>query len=100
MQSMIITTRDDPFGIECSRVIIVMTPELLCGELPSEFLEPLRGKIVLGIKLRECEVPDVLADELTSTIDVTTTDFSDLTYQTTFMNELCKSLDIPKSVCS
>ena len=100
MRRFHVTTKMDPVGIECSRVIIVLTPELLHGDLPPEMLDPIRGKLVLGIKLRDCIIPEVLANEVTSYIDLTTTDLNDLTYHEQFMKTVYRSLKLPVSVCS
>ena len=51
----IVTTTKQP-SRNGSRVILVLTPELLNEAISEEILGAIPGKTVLGIKLRNCDV--------------------------------------------
>ncbi|KAK2553654.1 hypothetical protein P5673_024877 [Acropora cervicornis] len=74
-----------------SRVILVLTPELLN--------EAIR-KTVLGIKLRDCDVEEEIKIECNSYMDLTTNDLSDFTLHEKFRSRVLKSLKMPLSICS
>lgn len=83
-----------------NRMILVLTPELFDEPFCFEILDAIAGKRVLGIKLRDCEIPEEIANECTSYMDLTATDLSDLTFHITFMFRIKKALKLPVSVCS
>lgn len=83
-----------------SRMIVVLTPELFDEPFCLEILDAIEGKTVLGIKLRDCEIPEEIANECTSYMDLTTTDLSDLTFHITFMLRIKRALKLPVSICS
>lgn len=58
----IITTNKEP-SRNVSRVILVLTPELFNEPFFSEIFDSIQGKIVLGIKLRNCKVPEEIGKE-------------------------------------
>lgn len=94
-----ITTNKQP-SENGSRIILVLTPELFNEPFSSAILGSIQGKDVLGIKLRDCEIPEEIEKECTSYMDLTTTDLSDLTFHITFMFRVQKSLKLPISICS
>lgn len=81
-----------------SRIILVLTPELF--DEPFPIVDAIEGKTVLGIKLRDCDVPEEISCECTSYMDLTTTDLSDLTFHITFLFRIKKALKLPVSICS
>ena len=81
-----------------SRIILVLTPELF--DEPFPIVDAIDGKTVLGIKLRDCDVPEEISSECTSYMDLTTTDLSDLTFHITFLFRIKKALKLPVSICS
>ena len=81
-----------------SRIILVLTPELF--DEPFPIVDAIEGKTVLGIKLRDCDVPEEISSECTSYMDLTTTDPSDLTFHITFLFRIKKALKLPVSICS
>lgn len=83
-----------------SRIIVVFTPALFDEPFCHEILDAIEGKMVLGIKLKDCDIPEVIANECTSYMDLTTNDLSDLTFQITFMFRIKKALKLPVSICS
>ena len=83
-----------------SRIIVVLTPELFDEPFCLEILDVIEGKTVLCIKLRDCDIPEEIANECTSYIDLTPTNLSDLTFHITFMFRIQKALKLPVSVCS
>ena len=95
----IITTNQQP-SRNVSRVILVLTPELFNEPFFSEIIDAIQGKIVLGVKLRNCEVPEEIGKECSSYMDLTTTDLSDLNFHISFMFRVKKSLKLPVSICS
>ena len=94
-----VTTNKQP-SENGSRIILVLTPELFNEPFTSAILGSIQGKNVLGIKLRDCEIPEEIEKECTSYMDLTTTDLSDLTFHITFMFRVRKSLKLPISICS
>ena len=95
----IITTNQQP-SRNVSRVILVLTPELFNEPFFSEIFDAIQGKIVLGIKLRNCNMPEEIGQECSSCMDLTTTDLSDLNFHISFMFRVKKSLKLPVSICS
>ena len=95
----IITTNKQP-SRNVSRVILVLTPELFNEPFFSEIIDAIQGKIVLGIKLRNCKVPEEIGKECNSYMDLTTTDLSDLNFHISFMFRVKKFLKLPVSICS
>lgn len=83
-----------------SRMILVLTPELFDEPLCLQILDAIEGKTVLGIKLRDCDIPEEIANECTSYMNLTATDLSDLTFHITFMFRIKKALKLPVSICS
>lgn len=83
-----------------SRMIVVFTPELFQEPFCQEILDAIEGKMVLGIKLKDCDIPEGIANECTSYIDLTATDLSDLTFHISFMFRIKKALKLPVSICS
>ena len=83
-----------------SRMIVVFTPELFQEPFCQEILDAIEGKMVLGIKLKDCDIPEGIVNECTSYIDLTATDLSDLTFHITFMFRIKKALKLPVSICS
>jgi len=92
------TNRQAPTGT--SRVVLVLTPELFDEPFCNQILNVIEGKMVLGIKLRDCHVPEGILNECTSYMNLTTTDLSYLTFHITFMSRIKKALKLPVSVCS
>ena len=92
------TNRQAPTGT--SRMILVLTPELFDEPFCNQILNAIERKTVLGIKLRDCHVPEEILNECTKYMDLTTTDLSDLTFHITFMFRIKKALKLPVSICS
>lgn len=95
-----ITTNQQPSKKPSSRIILVLTPELFNEPSSSGIQSIIQGKTVLGIKLRDCDVPEEIEKEYDSYMDMTTTDFSDLTFHINFMFRVQKSLKLPLTICS
>lgn len=95
-----VTTNRQQAPTNTSRMILVLTPELFDEPFCFQLLDAIEGKTVLGIKLRDCEVPEEISSECTSYMDLTTTDLSDLTFHVTFMFRIKKALKLPVSICS
>ena len=85
------TNRQTP---KTSRMIVVLTPELFDEPFCFQILDAIEGKTVLGITLRDCEVPEKIFNEFISYMNLTTTDFSDFTFHTTFMFRIMKALKL------
>lgn len=83
-----------------SRIILVLTPELLNEAISKEILGAIPGKTVLGIKLRDCHVEEEIEIECSSYMDLTTNDLSDFTFHEKFKSRVLKSLKMPLSICS
>ena len=83
-----------------SRMIVVFTPELFQEPFCQEILDAIEGKMVLGIKLKDCDIPEGIVNECTSYIDLTATNLSDLTFHISFMFRIKKALKLPVSICS
>ena len=81
-------------------MILVLSPELFNEPFSSDIISAIQGKTLLGIKLRDCDVPEEIEKEYNSYMDLTTADLSDLTYHVTFMFRVQKSLKLPLSICS
>jgi len=94
------TNREAPTNTGTSRMILVLTPELFDEPFCLQILDAIEGKTVLGIKLRDCDVPVDISNECTSYMDLTTTDLSDMTFHITFMFRIKKALKLPVSICS
>lgn len=96
----ITTNRQAPTNTSTSKMILVLTPELFDKPFCLQILDAIKGKTVLGIKLRDCDVPVDISNECTSYMNLTTTDLSDLTFHITFMFRIKKALNLPVSICS
>lgn len=94
------TNREALTNTSTSRMILVLTPELFDEPFCLQILDAIEGKTVLGIKLRDCDVPVDISNECTSYMDLTTTDLSDMTFHITFMFRIKKALKLPVSICS
>lgn len=94
------TNRSRQAPTHASRMILILTPELFDEPFCLQILDAIEGKTVLGIKLRDCNVPEEISNECTSYMDLTTTDLSDLTFHITFMFRIKKALKLPVSICS
>ena len=94
-----VTTNKQP-SKNSSRIVLVLTPELFNEPFSSKILGTIQGKNVLGVKHRECEVPEEIEKQFTSYMDLITTDISDLTFHVAFMFRVKDSLKLPVSICS
>ena len=94
-----VTTNKQP-SRNGSRMILVLSPELFNEPFSSDIISAIQGKTLLGIKLRDCDVPEEIEKEYNSYMDLMTADLSDLTYHVTFMFRVQKSLKLPLSICS
>lgn len=81
-------------------MILVLTPQVFYESFCFEILDAIEGKTVLGIKLRDYDVPEEISNECTSYMDLTTSDLSDLIFHITFMFRIKKALKLPVSISS
>ena len=93
-------TTNKPASRNGSRVILVITQELLNEAISEEILGEIPGKTVLGIKLRDCDVEEEINIECNRYMDLTTNDRSDFTLHEKFRSRVLKSLKMPLSICS